>query len=155
MFSSADPSPAEVQLYLHQQIPLSAAMQAEVVDAGAGGVRLRAPLDANLNHRESAFGGSLQSLAMLASWTWMRLALADSEPNLQLVIQESHMRFILPVTSAFDAVCRPPASADWDHCKRSLERKRKGRVILEADIFQRGEQMAQFTGTFVAVRHEE
>jgi len=144
-----------VQSYLHKHIPLSAAMQTEVVDAGPGGVRLRAPLESNFNHRQSAFGGSLQSLAMLASWTWLRLALPYKDPTLRLVIQESSMHFLHPVTSAFNAVCRPPASADWKRFQLSLKRKHKGRISLEADIFERGQTMAQFTGTFVAILMED
>ena len=48
----------EVQTYLHDHIPLSAAMGAGVSQADTEIVRLSAPLEPNLNHRATAFGGS-------------------------------------------------------------------------------------------------
>ncbi|MET0363375.1 MAG: YiiD C-terminal domain-containing protein, partial [Sphingobium sp.] len=47
-----------LQAYLHRQIPLSAAMQVSVQSAALESVTLSAPLEPNINHKSTAFGGS-------------------------------------------------------------------------------------------------
>jgi thioesterase domain-containing protein len=61
-------TPIELERYLHEHIPLSHAMRVGVVTVDAGTVVLRAPLEPNINHRETVFGGSASALAILAAW---------------------------------------------------------------------------------------
>ncbi len=56
-------TPSELQTYLHTHIPLSKAMEVEVVQATPDIIELRAPLAPNINHRGTAFGGSISTLA--------------------------------------------------------------------------------------------
>lgn len=51
--------------YLHANIPLVRCMQVRVEQWNADGLSLTAPLAPNLNHADSAFGGSLEALATL------------------------------------------------------------------------------------------
>src|SRR5688572_7104112 len=61
--------------YLYEHIPISKHFGVEVEQASAELVRLVAPLDLNLNHRKTGFGGSISAVAILASWSllWCRL----------------------------------------------------------------------------------
>ncbi|WP_436054037.1 YiiD C-terminal domain-containing protein [Phenylobacterium sp. LjRoot225] len=45
---------------------MSKAMQVEVIAAKTDATILRAPLEPNINHRETAFGGSVSALAILS-----------------------------------------------------------------------------------------
>ena len=58
----------DLEHYLHEHIPLSRAMQAQVLAASTEGITLGAPLAPNINHRETVFGGSASALAILAAW---------------------------------------------------------------------------------------
>ena len=51
---------------LHEEIPLTKAMGVEVNSYDGHCLVLSAPLDPNTNHKDTAFGGSLYSLAVLA-----------------------------------------------------------------------------------------
>ena len=53
------PSPAALESYLHEHIPITRAMQVRVVEIGPEHARLTAPLAPNINHRETVFGGGL------------------------------------------------------------------------------------------------
>jgi thioesterase domain-containing protein len=75
-------SPATLQAYLHEHIPLTRALAVEVVEVGLQRVQLAAPLAPNRNHRQTAFGGSVASLAMLAGWSWLHARLAGHSPAL-------------------------------------------------------------------------
>lgn len=63
---------------LHHDIPLTRAMQLQVLSWQAHELRLRLPLQANSNHHHSMFGGSLYSAAVLAGWGWLHLRLQEA-----------------------------------------------------------------------------
>ena len=58
--------PIELEWYLHEHIPLSKATEVSVVSVAEDTVILRAA--ANINHRETVFGGSASAIAVLAAW---------------------------------------------------------------------------------------
>jgi len=49
-------SPAELESYLHEHIPLSKAMAVSVAEASVDSVTVSAPLEPNINHRATVFG---------------------------------------------------------------------------------------------------
>jgi len=67
----------EITAYLHQHIPLSQHLGAAVEAYDGASLRLGAPLAPNLNHRSTAFGGSLSALAILSGWTLLHLNLRE------------------------------------------------------------------------------
>jgi thioesterase domain-containing protein len=65
--AAAGLSRAEVECNLHDHIPISASMGVRVLGCDAAGVRLEAPLAANINHRHMVFGVSASAVAILAA----------------------------------------------------------------------------------------
>lgn len=63
-------SPGKLQQYLHDHIPLSKAMQITVERISPESVTLSAPLAPNINHRDTLFGGSASTAAILAAWSF-------------------------------------------------------------------------------------
>ena len=88
----ADIRAARLERYMHRTIPLVEQMQVRVVAFDAAGLALTAPLAPNINHEQTAFGGSLASLATLACWGYLWLLLED-EPNMHMVVNEAHIRY--------------------------------------------------------------
>ena len=62
-------SPAQLERYLHEQIPLSKTMQVGCISVTQESVVLRAPLAPNINHHATLFGGSASALAILVAIT--------------------------------------------------------------------------------------
>ena len=96
-------TPRELEAYLHEHIPLSAAMQVAVLEATATEVRLGAPLAPNINHRRTVFGGSATALATLAAWALVHLRLSAEGFHWRLVIRESSMKFERAIAGDFEA----------------------------------------------------
>lgn len=140
---------ARLQTYLYTHIPLVRHMQVQVADWNAHGLTLSAPLAANVNHEGTAFGGSLESLAMLACWglTWLLL---EPKPDIHIVVAESRMRFLHPVTDTLIAHCELPGLAIRQTFLDTLQRRNKARIELQAKITQAEVPCAQFDGRFVA-----
>ena len=61
-------------------------MQVAVVSAAADAVTLSAPLAPNINHRSTAFGGSVSTLAILSAWSLVNLRLRAEGLRSRLVI---------------------------------------------------------------------
>lgn len=68
-FASPTTGAEEINTYLEEHIPITRHLGVRLVLRDASGLRLAMPLASNLNHRQSAFGGSIGSLGILAGWT--------------------------------------------------------------------------------------
>ena len=143
---------AKLERYLHEHIPLSLAMGVQVVRGDHDGVELAAPLQPNLNHHRTAFGGSIASLAILSAWTYLHLRLRSVVPGSLLVIQKSDFIYLKPVEGDFTAFCPAPPEPEWERFLKSFNRKGKARLTLRAELIYGGEVAGRFEGDYVAVR---
>ena len=126
-----------------------------VVDsAGDSGVTVRAPLAHNANYKGTAFGGSLYSVAVLAGWAWVTRYLAAENVGADTVIQESHMRFLLPVRGELHAHAAAPAAAHIDKFRKMLLRAGRGRISVRVKIHTEEDLAALFVGEFAAAIRE-
>lgn len=141
-----------VTVYLHDHIPLTAHMGVSVVGYDKQSVRLEAPLEPNLNHRNTAFGGSLSTLGILAGWTLLHLRLQEAGIANRLVIQKSEMDFKRPAMNTLEAVCQQTDLAEWDQFKQMIVEKEKSRMMLMTEIYSAGELVAVNKGVFVSLR---
>ena len=144
-------TPQDLAAYLYEHIPLTRALAVEVLEVGEDNVRLRAPLAPNRNHRQTAFGGSVASLAILAGWGWLHARLAPAAPGLRLVIQRQAMEYLLPIDAAFVADCHAPPAASWQRFSKALASRGRGRIELQAQVSCSAGVAARFTGVYVAI----
>ena len=148
--TNAPIDPATVQAYLHEHIPISEAMGISVATAGPVEVVLGAPLEPNVNHRSTVFGGSCASVAILAAWTLAHLRVAEAGPS-RVVIQHGSTDYLRPIRGAFTATCRLDDERAWDRFLRTLARFGRARIELEAAVTCGEELVATFRGTYVAL----
>lgn len=141
----------ELETYLYERIPLSAAMQVSVAEATLAHVRLRAPLEPNLNHAGTAFGGSIATLATLAGWSVMRLLTDHIQPTPRLVIHRSQIEYTAPITGAFEAHASAPSRAECEKFLQQLSLKGKARLCLEVRVTCNNMPGALLKGDFVAM----
>jgi thioesterase domain-containing protein len=149
------PPPAIIERYLRTHIPLSQAMGVEVVAADAAGVRLCAPLRPNINHRDTAFGGSLSALAILAGWTLVYVRLYALPFRTRIVIQRNTIDYVQPAEEDFCVSCPAPPEADWQRLVEMLKRRFKGRIVLHAEIVSGGVQVGTFEGSYVVFKQAD
>ena len=92
-----------LQSYLRDHIPLSQAMQVEVMTVDADALTLQAPLAPNINHRDTVFGGSASALAILSAWSLVHTKLKAEGLTARLVIQSNTVHYDQPIASAFQS----------------------------------------------------
>ncbi|MGQ0834539.1 MAG: YiiD C-terminal domain-containing protein [Gammaproteobacteria bacterium] len=142
----------DLERYLREHIPLSAAMGVRVREATSDRVALFAPLAPNINHRETVFGGSAAALAVLAAWALLHLRLAADGISARLVIQRCEMSYERPIPGDFTATCELADEAGWSRFRTTLERRGRARIQLAAVLMHESRASASFRGQFVAVR---
>ena len=148
--SVVDPA-ALLERYLHQQIPLSAAMGVRVSVATPQRVLLSVPLAPNVNHNDTAFGGSAAALATLSAWALLHLRLERAALQARLVIQRSTMEYEQPIPGDFDGVCQFADEPAWERFRATLVRRGRARLTLAAHLVHETRRMASFEGDFVAL----
>lgn len=146
--------PDELEQYLHAHIPLSRAMCVSVVSVDDEGVTLRAPLEPNINHRETVFGGSASALGILAAWSLLHTRLRAEGVESRLVIQRNTMEYALPIPGEFTARSSLESPAQWEQFRRMLMRKGKARIAVSAILEHAGQGVGKLSGEFVALRPE-
>ena len=143
-------TPSALARYLHEQIPLSRAMDVAVTEASADKVVLQAPLGPNVNMHGTMFGGSAATLALLAAWSVLHLRLDAEGIANQLVIRRTEMDYLKPISGTAQAVARLDG-ADWAHFAHMLGRRGKARLSVTAQLLFGGEVAARLAGEFVAM----
>ncbi len=145
-------SPEALEAYLYRNIPISKAMGVRVSAANAGQISLSAPLDANINHKRTAFGGSLQAVATLACWTLLHVNLREDADPSEIVITSSNIDYIRPVTADFTATATLPEGARWQQFLKTFDRRGRARIQMTAHIMQDDDVAIDYTGTFAALK---
>jgi thioesterase domain-containing protein len=148
----------DLEAFLHREIPLSKDMGVAVASLSGEALELSAPLEPNLNHKRTAFGGSLYSLAVLAAWGAVRgLLLKAGLSDCHVVIVEGNLSYLKPVDGPFRARCPGPGPEEAEAFRQGLERKGKARLSLECAVRAEGAgegegPAAVFKGVFAASR---
>jgi thioesterase domain-containing protein len=132
-----------------RSIPMLATMDMRFTELGDHSLRVDMPLGPNINDKQTGFGGSISALATAAGWAIVSLLLKPRFSSVDVVIAESHMRYLAPATRNFYAIAsisKPAMSA----FKQLLDAEHCGRITLQVMIEQDGEQIAVFTATYRA-----
>lgn len=145
----------ELEAYLIEHIPLSAGMAISVLDASPLGVSIEAPLAPNVNHRATAFGGSVAALAILTGWALVHVRLRAEGLVTRTVIQSSSVHYDAPIHGAFRAVSDPVEAQAWQRFTRAITKHGKGRLHVSVQVLADGSPVASFTGAYVAIAGEK
>jgi thioesterase domain-containing protein len=143
---------SELQRILHSEIPLAKAIGVEVCEFTGLSLTLKAPLEKNINHKCTAFGGSLYSVAVLSGWGLIYLLLKQHDVSGHIVIQESNTKFLKPVVSDITAKCSFESTEQYEKFIAMYTRKGKARIQLESRIMCNADSSVIFKGSYVVHR---
>ena len=124
---------AQLDRLLTAMPPVAAmAIRAEAFDGDV--MRLAAPLSANINDKDCAFGGSLASLMTLAGWSWLTLACARAGVQAEVYVADSQIRYLAPLFQDLRAEAHLAEGEDWPSALRCLAERGRARVAIEARV---------------------
>lgn len=143
-------SPQELLAKLNKDIPVSKFLGFDFAEATATKVVIRARLSENINHKGTAFGGSLYTLSVLAAYSLVYLGIEKEKIKTNnIVIQKGEIQYLKPVTSDFDITCEFNGEASYQKFYETLARWKKVRETIKAQIFCQGKLCAKLDGVFV------
>jgi thioesterase domain-containing protein len=140
----------QIQELFYSKIPITRALGVKVEHYDGENLVLSAPLEANINHLGTAFGGSLNALLVLSGYGLLWLELQDTECH--IVIRESSISYERPVTGELRATCIRPEAELLSQFKKNFHDKGSARITLSATIEDQARMAVRFQGTFVAMR---
>jgi len=126
-------------------------MAVDVVAADPDGVTLGAPLEPNINHRDTVFGGSAAAVAILSAWGLLFVRLREEHPNATIVIQRHTMRHLRPITGAFTASSHLADPGAWDRFVATYQKRKLARISVSSVLRCAGEQVGELEAAFVAL----
>lgn len=141
----------KIREYLNEHIPITKALGVEPVQFNRNVVIFSAPLSSNINHRSTAFGGSISSILIITGWSYLRLIFDEEEKIPTIVISSSNTKFLKPITSDFTSHLILPDMADLNKFLEIYHRFGKSRITLQAIIGDEKEPMAHLTGDYVVL----
>jgi thioesterase domain-containing protein len=142
---------SELENKLHREIPLTRQMGLCIKEYDAAGLTLSFPFAPNVNHIGSVFGGSLAAAVTLAGWCYTWSYLTEHAVKAHLLIQESHISYLQPVTGDFLARCHAPSQKALHSLMAMLQRKGKGRISLNCEVLQKDAVAVRFHGTYAVL----
>jgi thioesterase domain-containing protein len=140
---------AEFNQFLHEQIPLTAQMQIGLQHYDGNRIALTAPLEPNINHKSTAFGGSVYSVAVLTGWSLLFLTLREHDLQGHIVIQDSEIEYLKPVQQRMVMQSQFDSIQIKEKFIRQYQKRARARVKLAVACEHRGQLMVRFTGRYV------
>lgn len=133
-------------------IPLSQAMGVQVTRWADNELELTFPLQPNINHQASMFGGSMYCAAVLAGWGWLHLRLREEGiDTTHIVVQSGQIDYPRPIfNDPILAVCTSPEDRLWQRFLNTYRKHGKARLELTSRVLtENNEDGAVLTGQFV------
>lgn len=143
-------TPDELTAFLRHSIPVLKAIDIRVRECSPQRVVIAAPLSANHNHHNTAFGGSLALMSILSGWSLLHVGLADEKLDATLVVQRSECQFDRPVTGDLVSEALRPGADSWGRFIDSLRRRGKARIELQTRVLAAAGDAVLHRGTFAA-----
>ena len=128
-------------------------MQIRAVACNGERVYLHAPLAANVNDKQCAFGGSLASVMTLAGLSLLSWRLARAGITAEVYVADSRVRYLAPLQEDLLGEACFDEGEDWDGFLRCFRDRGRARIGVTACVRDgAGRVVADLTARFAALR---
>ncbi len=136
----------------YHSMPPVAAMQVSVTGYEDERLSLQAPLSANVNDKQCAFGGSLTSLMTLAGWGLITLRLEAIGLHADVFVADSTVRYLAPLYADLRAEAGLAEGESWDDFVATLRQRGRARIMVAARVLlPDGGIATELSGRYVAI----
>jgi len=139
----------DMEELLFSEIPITKALGIKVENVTDDQVCLKAPLENNINHKLTVFGGSLYSVSVLTGWCMVYQLLKKLNIEAHIVIQHSEIDYLIPVNEDFKACCEVVTETKINKFSKMFKRKGRARIILDVTVMNGDKRAVHFSGDYV------
>ncbi len=137
--------------WLKGQIPLINHMGFTPLKYDGKSLAMGAELEPNVNDKGTGFGGSLATVATLCGWSIVTLHLRETGRDDDVVIRDSHLEYLLPVTGDFEAYTELPDAETVAGFDERMAEKGRARLDLVIEIRQGDKVAMRLSGSYTAL----
>lgn len=137
--------------FIAEHLPTARHMRLSVSDYSDGALTLTAPLGPSINDKQTAFGGSIYVVAVMACWGSVYLHCVESGLDPDIVVAKAEIEYLLPVPSDIVARSLPAEDADWQGFFTRFEERGRAKIELCSEVIVNGEVAARFKGLYAIV----
>ena len=125
----------KLKQFFLDHLPITQFMGLEVESYDGDTLILTAPLEPNINDKQTAFGGSLYNAAVMACWGMVYLKTQEKNIECNQVVAEGSMKYIAPVSGRIRAICHAPSEEELAVFFESFDLKGRAKIALKAAIY--------------------
>jgi len=144
----------QLEELITEEMPITQHLQFSLSTGEGEAIVASAPLQANLNHMGSAFGGSISMLTTLTGWAMVHTLLDEMCHKAQILIQESDIEYLQPIRDDLRVVCERPEESAVERFHQMLDRWGRARLELKCKIHEAGDRAVTFIGQYVALAED-
>lgn len=139
--------------FVQTHLPTAQALQISVTDYDSQSLTLSAPLAPSVNDKQTAFGGSLYVVAVMAGWgmVYLRCREAGIDPN--IVVARGEIDYHAPVDSDIVASSLAIDEAEWQRFFSDFEARGKAKIELRTEVVRNGKPAVSFKGLYAIIGH--
>lgn len=140
----------ELEKKLHNQIPMTKLMELTIVSINNNKLITKAPLAININDKGTAFGGSLNTINIISSWSLCFLLSQQFKiEHSSIVIFKNETKFLRPVTKDINCHTFMPSSDELYALEEKIKSKKSGSIKIYSQIIENEKVCVDFVGTYV------
>lgn len=137
--------------WLKGQIPLINHMGVKPLEYDGKSLVMAAELAPNVNDKGTGFGGSLATVATLCGWSLITLYRREQGFDNDVVIHQSELEYLAPVTGDFAAYVSLPDTETLAEFDRKMAVKGSARLPLTIEVRQQDKVAMRLSGAYVAM----
>ncbi len=137
--------------FIAQYLPTARHMQLSVADYDGGSLTLHAPLAPSINDKQTAFGGSLYVVAVMACWGAVYLRCVEQGLDPDIVVAKAEIEYLRPVAEDIVARSQPAGEGDWTLFFEQFSQRGRGKIALSSEILVGDKVAARFKGLYAIV----
>lgn len=146
---------AEFEDELRASIPLIEHLGFEQLHYDGRSLGVDARLAPNKNDKGTAFAGALSASANVTGWGLITLLLRDEPRAYDVVIRDSRLEYLLPVTRDFTVTARLPAESEVERFLERLRSRAKARLDLVVEVHEADRCCFRLSGAYVALEKRQ
>lgn len=141
----------QLENLVRKEIPITKALDIRIHDLTDSSIKVIAPFEANKNIHNTAFAGSIYTVATIAGWSLVNSIANTLGLKGSVVLAKADIQYKKPINGDIVAQCSIDDPASVDSFAQSFKRKNRARLNLSIEVVEDGVIKALLCANFALV----
>lgn len=141
----------QLQSLVHQEIPITKALDIRIEALTDTAIRVVAPFKVNRNLHNTAFAGSIYTVATIAGWSLVNSVALTHGLEGSVVLAKAEIKYKKPINGDIVARCAIDNEETIKTFISSFQRKKRARLNLVIEVVEDGVIKAELNANFALV----